>query len=136
MSDQNTGYDPDVVKKVKNHLLQQASKNTFMDVALLAYNAVTFKHAISGVIQFNPKELYYVVMVLLPIAMVLQIASGILNIIMYQLGKDPNIITPGNNKDGANGAESSTLQILQLVHTILAFVLTILTVFIVAFTGN
>ena len=123
-----------------------------MDVALFAYTVVAFKHTIAGVYNFKPEELYYVVMVLLPLSMVLQTTNGILNIIIHQkhnsyaenLKNNEHIIGTqteslvnqnGNYQTEDISANTKTVHTLELVHTILVFVVMILTIFIGAFIG-
>ena len=89
-----------------NYWTHESAKSRFMDVALFAYTVVTFKHTISGVYDFNPKELYYVVMVLLPISMVLQITHGIIDIIVYQKKQNINVKESDDNNELTNEKET------------------------------
>ena len=141
-----------VIKYLKNFLAHKSAQKGFMDVALFAYTVVAFKHTIAGVYDFKPEDLYYVVMVLLPISMVLQTANGILNIIIHQkhntyakklnhvqqtIGTqtDSLLTRNGNNQTEDMSMNTKAIQTLELVHTILVFVVMILTIFIGAFIG-
>ena len=141
-----------VIQYLKDFLAHKSSQKGFMDVALFAYTVVAFKHTIAGVYNFKPEELYYAVMVLLPLSMVLQTTNGILNIIIHQkhkiyaekLKNNEQIIGAqteslvnqnGNYQTEDISANTKTVQTLELVHTILVFVVMILTIFIGAFIG-
>ena len=124
-----------------NYWTHESAKSRFMDVALLAYTVVTFKHTISGVYDFKPQELYYVVMVLLPISMVLQITHGILDIIVYQKKRNISAKESYDNNEETNEKETNAtntkaIKTLELVHTIFVFVIMLLTIFIEAFVGE